>query len=431
MMMSDLRCPMCGKTNSGDLDYCKYCQARLKPLIANPDQSETLPEPGSMQAGESDTSLDQPIGSGSDLPAWLQSLRSDTPEETGSETLPQWLADTGAPEAEATPEEEIPDWLRTLRGESSKGEEQLFDNEDATSIPAQEDAPDWLAGMREPSSEGLEEQVTGEEQPAQAGEAEQEWLQRIDLQPLAGTASQGQESIPLEVAGLAEPVTAGESQDQSVVSTPEEDSDSAPEWLAGLSVAALSSDALGAPEEPSTTNEPPPAAEEISAADIIKPVVIGGAVKAFVQDEPARVEEERNPNWLDEQAVTSPEPGVAVGETEVQAGDIPDWLTGYDETAIPGESALSTPVGDEEPLNLDWLEEERQTLNSSAAQGLPGTELPEEVISPFESGIDDQLFFSGELPEWLGEDAEKAMLAEAVVAPGEKSGDLAQADLPS
>ncbi len=32
MMMSDLRCPMCGKKNSADQDYCKYCQARLKPL---------------------------------------------------------------------------------------------------------------------------------------------------------------------------------------------------------------------------------------------------------------------------------------------------------------------------------------------------------------------------------------------------------------
>ena len=150
-----------------------------------------------------------------------------------------------------------------------------------------------------------------------------------------------------------------------------------------------------------------------------------------MQDEPAPVEEERNPDWLDEPDVTSPKPGVAVGETEVQAGDVPDWLTGYGETAIPGVSALSTPAGDEEPLNLDWLEEERQTLNGSAGQDLPGTELPEEVVSPFENDTDDQMFFGGELPEWLGEDSEKAMLAEAVVVQGEKGGDLAQADLPS
>ena len=109
MMMSDLRCPMCGKTNSSDQDYCKYCQARLKPLLIGSDNDETSPQSGLFEASEPDISPDQSIDSSSDLPAWLTSLRSDTSVESGSEAMPDWTADTGAPEAEATPEEDIPD----------------------------------------------------------------------------------------------------------------------------------------------------------------------------------------------------------------------------------------------------------------------------------------------------------------------------------
>ena len=113
------------------------------------------------------------------------------------------------------------------------------------------------------------------------------------------------------------------------------------------------------------------------------------------------------------------------------AVSVADWLTGYGETAIPGVSASSTPAGDEEPLNLDWLEEERQTLNGSVGQDLPGTELPEGVVSPFENDTDDHMFFGGELPDGRQKTRKKPMLAEAVVVQGEKGGDLVQRISPS
>jgi hypothetical protein len=72
------------------------------------------------------------------------------------------------------------------------------------------------------------------------------------------------------------------------------------------------------------------------------------------------------------------------------------------------------------------LEEERQTLDGTGDQGLPVAE-----TLPFEEEAATQPFFGGELPEWLGEEAEKTPPAESALTPGEKGEELVQADLPS
>ena len=38
--MAEIRCPMCGKPNPEELDICQFCEARLRPLIIQPDQTE-------------------------------------------------------------------------------------------------------------------------------------------------------------------------------------------------------------------------------------------------------------------------------------------------------------------------------------------------------------------------------------------------------
>ena len=81
---------------------------------------------------------------------------------------------------DATPDDEIPDWLKSLRSDSGRGEEQIFQSEEASSSAAGQDLPDWLAGMRDDSSAPLEAPETGEEQVAQFGEAGPEWLQRLE-----------------------------------------------------------------------------------------------------------------------------------------------------------------------------------------------------------------------------------------------------------
>jgi hypothetical protein len=46
--MADVRCPMCGKPNPPETVICKFCQARLEPLIApSPSDSDDIGTPGS------------------------------------------------------------------------------------------------------------------------------------------------------------------------------------------------------------------------------------------------------------------------------------------------------------------------------------------------------------------------------------------------
>ena len=41
--MSDVRCPMCGKPNPEELEECRFCGARLKPVIGPPDSQSIKP----------------------------------------------------------------------------------------------------------------------------------------------------------------------------------------------------------------------------------------------------------------------------------------------------------------------------------------------------------------------------------------------------
>jgi len=449
--MSDLRCPMCGKKNSADLDYCKYCQARLKPLLAESGKGESPQEPYLPEA-EHEATSDLGNDSASDLPAWLQSLRSQHPPESDSEALPDWLGDTHTPEAEAAPEEDVPDWLRSLRGESSTEAEPLAGSGEAEIEPAQQDVPDWLSGMRDTSSQELEEPEASEEPSAQFGEAEQEWLGRIDSQSAPVTSNQAQAFNPFEDSSLDKPELEGEFPDRAAISgvpfiepvseveseaapvgsgisdsdTPDEQPDEVPEWLAGLSTAAIAADTLETTDELSGGEQPPPEVEEPGVAEAILPAAIVGAVAALAQDEIAPEPDEITADFLDELLEASPEIGGMGENAAVPDTEVPDWLSGFDETGLSEEILLSTTSDRAEPLNLDWLEEERQTLDLAAGQDLPGVE-----ISPFDVQSESQSFFEGDLPEWLGEETEITPPGEPPLTPGEKGEDLVHADLPS
>jgi hypothetical protein len=428
--MSDLRCPMCGKTNNSDLEFCKYCQARLKPLVIGPEAGGVSPGPGSLSAQDTDAPLHGVSDTGSDLPAWLKSLRSDAPAETSSDALPDWMADTGASGVEPAPEDEIPDWLKSLRGESNKGEEQLFDSGQTGDTASGQDASDWLAGMRDDSSEVLEEPEIGAEQAAQFGEGGQEWLQRIDSTLTPEPSSQPLENVPDKLQSQEARVPTDEPVVSPESSTPHEEADSVPEWLAGLTVASGPSEAVGKVDEPPVADEAV-LSDEPQDAGIVPLAAIGGVVAAFVQDQTAGESEADNPEQLDELAGIETTARAASEAEQIPAVEVPDWLSGYDETAAPGESIVSAAGSSADSFDLDWLEEERQTLTPAAEPGLPQTGLPEADASPFEFEEEGQPFFSGELPEWLGEDVEKIGPVETAPTPGEKGEDLAHADLPS
>ena len=88
-MMVDVRCPMCGKTNSAKMEVCQYCQARSTPLVFNPS-GEDSDKPG--ESEEIDEQTTQPRSgdlSEWDIPEWLQSLRPASAAGEGSSAIDQ------------------------------------------------------------------------------------------------------------------------------------------------------------------------------------------------------------------------------------------------------------------------------------------------------------------------------------------------------
>ncbi len=75
--MSEIRCPMCGKTNPSDLDVCRFCQARLKPLT------------GAFNKKNDDISESESISEKSDLPDWMDEIR-DAPETLEHDLSDEW-----------------------------------------------------------------------------------------------------------------------------------------------------------------------------------------------------------------------------------------------------------------------------------------------------------------------------------------------------
>jgi hypothetical protein len=128
--MTVIRCAMCGEPNPDDLEFCQWCEARLKPLsAASPDD---LPIQGDgkgiapQQGGDSEQVV----------PDWLQALRESAEPASGGnddenihnpdqseEPVASLSGDESAPATHADDKpvpipddnEQIPDWLVELR----------------------------------------------------------------------------------------------------------------------------------------------------------------------------------------------------------------------------------------------------------------------------------------------------------------------------
>ncbi len=91
MIMADVRCPMCGKSNPENLEICQYCQARLKPLHISPSDA------GSEKPSQSSGS--EVPGSDESAPEWLRSLRleeeiNELEEPSAGDEMPDWSNDS-------------------------------------------------------------------------------------------------------------------------------------------------------------------------------------------------------------------------------------------------------------------------------------------------------------------------------------------------
>jgi hypothetical protein len=141
--MAELRCQMCGKLNPEHLNECKFCGARLKPLIASSGS-----KPGESETGWTDASQENTLD-------WLRSLgQEDEPlADSGlEEELPDWLTKESAPEGRS---QSI--WLEEDDQEGGFEAESLNEQSNWEVPNAEDNLTQWLSGEEAPLPSGEEE----------------------------------------------------------------------------------------------------------------------------------------------------------------------------------------------------------------------------------------------------------------------------------
>ena len=414
--MANIRCPMCGRENPAELDVCRYCQARLKPLIYSPplggesnngfhgknkpDRPERLEQardgdpatkPLGSRAGSESSPGSEGTGGGEEVDLdWLSGLREQDPEGSSdaSETdhegwtpVERWVFEEesvneknqGDPQRPKAPS--VTDWLASL--------------DDRTELETGSDGgPNWKADSGETYSEDPDElpdwlkNLTAEE--SRPGDSElPEWLFEGNLEPEA--------SEPEEEAGRSAPAEpTKQEQEQAIEPDSEEDRTSEP-GLQGFT-AGESSETGPKPQGPRPVEgfpeaEPVNAQGEEGLAD--EPAYFGEDsfdIDSF--DESTFGEDsfdEELPEWLqqleppeddsqteeeqDEEAPAGVEPGLAPAE-------IPAWMAsmrpleeaGLEEPAGGDEGGSSEPAGPlsglRGVLQVEPLSPERQVTTS-------------------------------------------------------------------
>jgi hypothetical protein len=368
--MADVRCPMCGKHNPPETVICKFCQARLEPLIApSPSDNDDLRTP---ESNPESASLESGI-----LPDWIDDLRAEegTPQEQTDKFYPGDISEDWTVEDEgrlssafpASPEDDPgpdQDWLSRLVGdEPAQAEQERPDEPKDTpgSTPSvffgmdellgEEGSSDWLAEFQS-SSLGLEDpsdSPQADETPLNTSQDSElpHWLEMIRAQQQRESEA-GEALTPPESASPErdEPFSAG-SPTQGVN----------PDWLSDIGIDEDGDDfSIDSKDLPGWMTEP----------DTLQPKGSPPASEAI-------------PGWVNE--IELPEQSV----NPHSEGDLPDWLSSVEQTQA---DAIRTP-SQELP---DWLSE-------TSAQDLDHSGLPEPVESE-----EEQAPASNEesgLPDWL------------------------------
>ncbi len=444
--MNEIRCPMCGKPNPEDHDECRYCGARLKPLVGSSRPEERAYQPPTDPIGPEE-SADEPVEPpppASPEPQapqddWLSALREDGQDDDssfgdtgelhmdddeeddadseawfsriGGDAAPDAPSETPAPSAEPPipmrdpeppAEEGLPDWLQTRPAQDE---------------PA--DAPDWDTGLGDVPSDAQETrdipglsfreefEAAGQEGEKSKGDVP-DWLQQIRSE--APSEPQAPPEKPPEPA--PDP-TAGQEEP--------------PEWLTQPSAPSAPSEGLETKDlsGPTFPSEPeadePPAAEPAEVPDWLQGLAPEGAqppappTEPPAADEPPAAEPADVPDWLQhlepERAGTpdpagEPPPGgtdtqeIPTLSFEEESGGIPEWLKAGDtETGDRPPAAETPPVEPAAPVESDlpdWMAEEGLPPEGLETRDIPGLSFREEPGPAGEAPED-----ADQVPEWL------------------------------
>ena len=360
MMMAEVRCPMCGKSNPADIDVCQFCQARIKPLIAGTDDSPAEQEP--------QEEWWQALGSQSD------DKRDDVGDEIESSDWLGEIFERGELSGEVEDpdiqesEDDSDDWLRRIRAD----EDDIAPVEERV---ATDDEADWMSNLTADSDE--EDEITSEESKAPDLP---DWLDSSQEEELPDWLATGVTDEKTSQDDIAEPLDVSSNQNLEMTPADQDEDraeqaveeDAVPDWL--VSRDEELPDWLSGRE----TEPPAPTGQE---ADLES----NGSAEWSAQPE-AGIDEE---------------PDVF----EVDRVEIPVWLTEMTSEAQSDADAVSDEPEIETPITPDWLAE----IDEDAASGLPTDiepgleevftrELPDET--PPSQTVGDQPD-AGPLPDWL------------------------------
>jgi hypothetical protein len=379
--MAEIRCPMCGKPNAPDLEVCRYCGARLVPLISETPPQEQPGTPPEESAPEE--AFIHPQEGASD---WLSDLR----QEGGEEDLSAEYRSSG--------EEETADWLRGLRSEGEEAPEGEWEPEGESDLEV--DESDWLQrihpGEERPVSQYAEEEKeehAAEEEaglPADFGAEETFSEFEKDLDWLGAPEQEvGSENEPEEMPDWLRQAAPFEEEPEPEPAAEGE----LPDWLAELS------------EEPSSGSEAPTAWQMETTPDEEEPSPEPAAAPEELSDWISELSEEPSPeietppDWMAEAAQAAGEPSPEPTTAE-EAPAIPEWLSS------------------EESEPLKHLLEDAEEGDLQAAEKVPLESIEEDDLSAI---LSEELSVDWLSPEPTGEEQAEGEEAEP---------ELAQAEIP-
>lgn len=395
--MAEIICPMCSKSNPAEAETCRYCGARLKPLI----QSPVPPQGGEEKEAD-----------------WLRGLRDEG--ILSDAQLPSEPAQPAAPETSAEQEGEMPDWLAKIR-QKTQDEGSVSPIGPAPVIGeqpggAEEELPDWLRdltltgsgassmpGWMQPAEPAVEEEtppatqqpavVPPEDMPANLDN--DAWLRSLGDWANQGTG-QAQPAEPVQPPAESEPPSfAAQTPEPEAISTevepqaaeqqpeaaaqesePEHKSFGITGWLRAL-------DEQGKQGGASTPAEETPQ----SAAD--SDWLSNFGASAAQPTEPAFEAEQaqpsaQTPDWLNDLGAQTGAPEVV---QPTQAQESPDWLSTFEQESavadVPpvGEQDESTAAlpADNLPGWLQAIETQQPAAGTPAFAGLDSADL----VGPF------------------------------------------------
>ena len=373
--MADVRCQMCGKLNPPELEECKFCGARIKPIIAS-----TPIDSRPVEAGEESINKDisekgkvKPVAEDLFRSAanedWVEhsadeDLSTIPVDRLSSDSTDDLLGALTGPGEVASEGDETPDWLAGLRGGESVESAPESDIGEST---AELGNGDWIARLDneimvetpEPSANGrpvLEtapESDSSEQEPPSAlsgGGDLPEWLYALPSTPAENE--------------VEEPIPAGDLSDQS--NQPEQKAaepepippvagaESAPGWVSNLEPKS---------ETPKKLSNDEPKAESSSSGELSDwQSLLGRKVKSGdIVDERKDGLDSSAPPVSGTPAFIEDDGNIpdGTGETTLFTA-VPDWLSGLspeqEEKSIKKEESQAVPGGLEAAELPSWVQ---------------------------------------------------------------------------